>query len=153
VAARERKWNTRSGRANFHTAPQMFAGDVTSYKDEGVFQLMTLRSNDQFNTTVYDYNDRFRGVSGTREVVFANAADIAAMGLSAGAKVDLETVSSDGRLRAVRGFMLVALDMPRGSLGAYFPEANPLVPLAHHDTKALTPGYKAIPVRMSAHRL
>ena len=150
VAARERKWNTRSGKANFLTPKHLFAGDTESFGQAGVLQLITLRSNDQFNTTVYGYRDRFRGVEGTRRVVFMNAADIAAHGLRDGMSVDLETVSADGIARAVRGFRLVVYDIPRGSVGAYFPEANPLVPLGHHDRKALTPAYKAIPVRISA---
>jgi molybdopterin-dependent oxidoreductase alpha subunit len=149
LAARERKWNTRSGKANFIVPTQLFAGHVESFGQDGVMQLITLRSNDQFNTTVYGYDDRFRGVKGTRMVVFMNPADLAATGLAADELVDLTTAIEDGVERVVRGLRIVAYDIPPGCIGAYYPEANPLVPLSHHDTKAHTPAYKAVPVRVS----
>ncbi|HEY1751715.1 MAG TPA: FdhF/YdeP family oxidoreductase [Caulobacteraceae bacterium] len=149
LAARERKWNTRTGKANFVAPTQMFAGDAESFGREGVLQLVTLRSNGQFNTTVYSYEDRFRGVKGTRMVVFMNAADIERLGLAEGDMVDLTTAIDDGVARVVRGFRVVAYGIPEGCVGAYYPEANPLAPLSHHDTKAQTPAYKAIPVRVS----
>ena len=149
VAARERKWDTRSGRANFIVPSQLFAGHVASFGQAGVLQLATLRSNDQFNTTIYGYHDRFRGVIGTRLVVFMNAGDVAAMGFAAGEFVDLTTAIDTGTERVVRGLQIVPYDIPAGSCGAYFPEANPLVPLSHHDTEAHTPAYKAVPVRIS----
>ncbi|RAK52277.1 FdhF/YdeP family oxidoreductase [Phenylobacterium deserti] len=149
LAARERKWNTRSGKANFITPTQMFAGRPESLGEAGVLQLLTLRSNDQFNTTVYGYHDRFRGVKGTRLVVFMNAADIADLGLAADMFVDLETVIEDGVSRTVQGLRIVPYDIPKGCIGAYYPETNPLVPLGHHDKQAHTPAYKAVPVRVT----
>ncbi len=149
VAARERKWTTRSGRANFMVPNQLFAGHVATFGAAGVLQLATLRSNDQFNTTIYGYHDRFRGVTGTRLVVFMNAADIAALGFTGGEFVDLTTAIDTKTLRVVRGLQIVPYDIPAGCCGAYFPEANPLVPLSHHDTAAHTPAYKAVPVRVS----
>jgi molybdopterin-dependent oxidoreductase alpha subunit len=149
LAARERKWNTRTGKANFLIPDQLFAGHQASFGQDGLMQLMTLRSNDQFNTTIYGYDDRFRGVKGTRMVVFMNPDDIAAQGLEADAFVDLSTAIEDGAERVVRGLRVVAYDIPRGCVGAYYPEANPLAPLSHHDRKAHTPAYKAIPVRIS----
>jgi molybdopterin-dependent oxidoreductase alpha subunit len=149
LAARERKWNTRSGRANFKTPTQMFAGHQANYGQEGVLQLTTMRSNDQFNTTIYGYTDRFRGVHGTRRVVFMNPADIDKRGLRAGDLVDLRTAADDGVERVVRQFEVVSYEIPQGCCGAYFPEANPLVPLWHHDTKAHTPAYKAIPITVA----
>ena len=149
LAARERKWNTRSGKANFVTPTQMFAGRVDSFDQPGVMQLVTLRSNGQFNTTVYSYEDRFRGVKGTRMVLFMNPADVERLGLAKDDFVDLTTAIDDGISRVVRGFRIVPYDIPEHCIGAYYPEANPLVPLGHHDTKALTPAYKAIPVRVS----
>ena len=116
----------------------------------GVFQLATLRSNDQFNTTIYGYHDRFRGVKGTRMVVFMNQADIAGGGFAPGQVVDLHTAVDDGVARTVRGLRIVPYDIPAGCIGAYYPESNPLVPLWHRDTKANTPAYKAIPVRITA---
>jgi molybdopterin-dependent oxidoreductase alpha subunit len=148
LAARERKWNTRSGKANFITPTALFAGDARTFGQPGVLQLVTVRSNDQFNTTVYGFDDRFRGVKGTRTVVLMNRSDIAAQGLQDGDLVDVRTVADDGVERVVRGFRVVPYEIPEGCLGAYFPEANPLIPLSHHDTKALTPAYKATPVRL-----
>ena len=149
LAARERKWNTRSGKANFVTPTQMFAGHVDSFDQPGVMQLVTLRSNGQFNTTVYSYEDRFRGVKGTRMVLFMNPADVERLGLAKDDFVDLTTAIDDGISRVVRGFRIVPYDIPEHCIGAYYPEANALVPLGHHDAKALTPAYKAIPVRVS----
>lgn len=149
LAARERKWNTRSGRANFKVPPRLFAGDAASHGKAGVLQLTTVRSNDQFNTTVYGYRDRFRGVDGTRMVVFMNAADIAGLGFVAAELVDLTTAIDDGVERVVRQFRVVPYDIPRGCCAAYFPEANRLVPLGHHDEKAKTPAYKALPVKLT----
>ncbi len=147
VAARERKWNTRSGKANFIVPTQMFAGMVSSFEQPDVLQLITLRSNDQFNTTIYGYDDRFRGVKGTRMVVFMNAVDIAKLGFRDGEFVDLTTAIDDGVERVVKGLRIIAFDIPAGCIGAYFPETNPLVPLSLHDKKAHTPAYKAIPVK------
>lgn len=148
IAARERKWNTRTGKANFIVPTQMFAGKADSFDQPGVLQLITLRSNDQFNTTIYGYDDRFRGVKGTRMVVFMNAEDVADRGLKDGEFVDLSTAIDDGTERIVKGLRVIVYDIPKGCVGAYFPETNPLVPLSHHDPKAHTPAYKAVPVTM-----
>lgn len=150
VAARERKWNTRSGKANFLLPTVMFGGTGESYGEAGVLQLTTVRSNDQFNTSIYGYHDRFRGVNGTRMVVFMNGADATALGVAADDLVDLTTAIDDGHSRVVRGLRVIPYDIPRGSCAAYFPEATPLVPLGHHDLHAHTPAYKAVPVRVSA---
>lgn len=146
IAARERKWNTRTGKANFIVPTQMFAGKADSFDQPGVLQLITLRSNDQFNTTIYGYDDRFRGVKGTRMVVFMNPEDVADRGLKDGEFVDLSTAIDDGTERVVKGLRVIVYDIPKGCVGAYFPETNPLVPLSHHDSKAHTPAYKAVPV-------
>ena len=149
LAARERKWNTRTGKANFVTPARMFAGAAENYGAAGVFQLTTMRSNDQFNTTIYGYHDRFRGVRGTRMVVFMNVADMDRAGLARDDFVALTTAIDEGVVRSVSGFRVVPYSIPEGCVGAYFPEANPLVPLGHHDTKAHVPAYKAIPVRVA----
>jgi molybdopterin-dependent oxidoreductase alpha subunit len=149
LAARERKWNTRSGKANFLMPTRLFGG-AREWKDgSDVLQLTTFRSNDQFNTTIYGYRDRFRGVSGSRRVVFMNPLDVERLGLSAKDMVDLTTAIEDGRRRTVSGFRVVPYNIPQGCCGAYMPEANPLIPLDHHDDHAHTPGYKATPVRVS----
>jgi len=153
VAARERRWSTQSGKANFLLPTRLFAGAEGTQSQAGVLQLTTFRSNDQFNTTVYGYHDRFRGVRGTRLVLFMNPRDIAALGLEGDAAVDIETAIGDGMTRRVEGFRVVPYDIPAGCCGAYFPEANPLVPLDHHDARAHTPAYKAVPVRVARSRL
>lgn len=148
VPARERKWNTPNGKANFLTPKQLFAGIAASGDASQVLQLMTLRSNDQFNTTIYGYSDRFRGVEGTRHVIFMNEADIETLGLAAGEAVDVETATDDGTRRRVHGLQIVPYNIPRGCAGAYFPECNPLMPLWHHDAESKVPGYKALPIRV-----
>lgn len=147
VPARERTWTTKSGKANFITPGMLFAGSETI--DPDVLQLATLRSNDQFNTTIYGYEDRFRGVKGTRHVIFMNGVDIRRMGYVAGEAVDLTTAIDLATSRIVRGFQIVPYDIPAGCAGAYFPECNPLVPVSHQDGHSKVPAYKAIPIRLS----
>jgi molybdopterin-dependent oxidoreductase alpha subunit len=146
VPARERKWVTANGKANFLTPPQLFP----DFKAEGadVLFLTTLRSNDQFNTTIYGYTDRFRGIEGTRHVLLMNPVDIERLGLAAGDAVDLVTAIGTDRTRSVRGLRVVAYGIPAGSCAAYYPEANPLFPLPHHEPEAKTPGYKLLPVHV-----
>jgi anaerobic selenocysteine-containing dehydrogenase len=148
LPARERRWVTPNGKANFITPPRLFP-QFETVGDEQVLHLATLRSNDQFNTTIYGYGDRFRGVDGTRRVVFLNAADIARLGFVDGDRVDLVTAIDPETKRMISGFRIVAYDIPRGCCAAYYPEANPLFPLSHHDEKAKTPAYKLLPVRLS----
>ncbi|MGX9988548.1 FdhF/YdeP family oxidoreductase [Rhizobium sp. Z1P35] len=148
LPARERRWVTPNGKANFIT-PQRLFPQFEGVGDERVLHLMTLRSNDQFNTTIYGYSDRFRGIDGTRRVVFVNAADIARLGFVAGDFVDLSTAIEPETRRMISGFRIVPYDIPVGCCAAYYPEANPLFPLDHHDEKAKTPSYKLLPVRLS----
>jgi molybdopterin-dependent oxidoreductase alpha subunit len=147
--ARERDFTeSASGKANFVRPTALNATGFVDKND--VFRLMTLRSNDQFNTTVYGYEDRFRGVSGTRDVLFANAADMARLGLQAGQIVGLSTDAADGVVREHRGLRLVPYDIPEGCLGAYYPECNDLIPLGHYAKESYTPAVKAVPVRILA---
>jgi len=117
-----------------------------------VFTLFTTRSHDQYNTTIYGHDDRYRGVFGQRRVVFINAADIKHLGLRDGDWVDLHTAWSDGVQRRADRFKLVAYDIPRGNLAAYYPETNPLVPLSSIAIEAGTPTSKSIPVILVAHQ-
>jgi molybdopterin-dependent oxidoreductase alpha subunit len=150
VPPSERMWKTASGKANFMAyAPK---GGDPRQGDPSVMLLTTLRSHDQYNTTVYGQNDRYRGVFGRRDVIFANPQDIAERGLTAGDAVDLAAAFDDGDERVVRAFTIVARDIPRGCLAAYYPEANVLVALDDHDQRSGTPAYKSVPVRLSAHR-
>ncbi len=111
-------------------------------------RLITTRSNDQFNTTVYGYSDRFRGVEGTRQVVFMNEKDIARLGFKAAETVTLATVADDGVKRELKGLRIVPYSIAEGCIAAYFPECNVLVPMWHHDERSLTPAVKSVPVRV-----
>ena len=142
-SARERRFETATGSARFtcHALPDLALAP-------GRWRLTTLRSHDQFNTTVYGLDDRYRGVSGDRRVVFAHPADIAAAGLVPGDRVDV-TSHFGSETRGVAGFALVAYDLPRGCAAAYFPEANPLVPLDDTAEKSQTPAYKSIEISIA----
>ncbi len=148
LPARERKWVTSSGKANFITPERLQPEMAIQGETDSVLLLASLRSNDQFNTTVYGYTDRFRGVKGTRLVVFVSRTDLERLGLAEGDAVDLTTALA-GPERVVRGLRVVEYDIPAGSCGAYYPEVNPLFPLSHHDAKSKTPAYKALPVRVT----
>ncbi|MCJ9669658.1 MULTISPECIES: FdhF/YdeP family oxidoreductase [unclassified Neorhizobium] len=149
LPARERKWVTRNGKANFITPDRLFPELPTEAMGEDVLHLASLRSNDQFNTTVYGYSDRFRGVDGTRQVLFVNPQDIERLGFADGDIVDLITAIDPETRRTVQGFRILAYDIPKGCCGAYYPETNPLFPLSHHSPQAKTPSYKLLPVRLS----
>ncbi len=155
VASRERQWLTASGKAQFvvHALdPDSPLHRARRRHGERVLVLATIRSHDQYNTTVYALNDRYRGVYGRRDVVFIHPADRQALGLAEGAKVDLDTVWDDDVPRRVPGFTLVDYDIPRGCIAAYYPETNPLVPLASAADGCGTPASKSIPVLLSPAR-
>lgn len=144
--ARNRDWKTASGKANFLLPNGLSA---TGFQDApGVLRLITLRSNDQFNTTIYGYEDRFRGVSGTREIVFMNAADMSRHGLVEGDAVTLVTHADDDVLREVSGLRVIGYSIPEGCIGAYYPECNPLIPVWHHAEESKVPAAKSIPVTL-----
>ncbi|MBO9523299.1 MAG: FdhF/YdeP family oxidoreductase [Nocardioidaceae bacterium] len=114
---------------------------------EGRLVLQTMRSHDQYNTTIYGLDDRYRGVKGDRRVVLVNPADLAELGFAAGDTVDVISEWEDGE-RRVSGFTLVGYDTPRGNAAAYYPETNPLVPLDHTARGSNTPVSKAIVIRL-----
>ncbi|WP_398466552.1 FdhF/YdeP family oxidoreductase [Tardiphaga sp.] len=147
--ASERKWDTPTGKANFLFNPKLRDQDDDAPETPHL-QLMTMRSHDQFNTTVYSNNDRYRGVSGERMVAFMNAADMAELGLSEGSMIEFSAASLDGIERRVSGFKVVAYDVPKGCCGAYFPETNALLPLSHRDERSNTPAAKSVPVFVTA---
>ena len=137
-AARNRVFNTASGKAQFtiHELPQhQLAPDQ--------FLMMTIRSHDQFNTSVYTLNDRYRGISNGRRVVFLNEDDIAAAGLRARQVVDLVS-HFEGEERIARRFVIVPYDIPRRCAATYFPEANVLVPVRSVAVKSNTPASKSV---------
>ena len=142
--ARTRDFETPSGRARFTRLP---LPDVAP--GDGRLLLTTIRSHDQFNTTVYGFDDRYRGVRGDRRVVFLNREDMARAGLRADQRVDI-TSYFRGETRSLRGFRVVPYELPRGCAAAYFPEVNPLVPLDSIDEGSRTPAYKSIPISILA---
>ena len=151
-SAGRREWRTATGKARF-VAHGLVAEDdpLPDVADARVLTLTTVRSHDQYNTTIYGLQDRYRGVHNTRRALFANADDIAALGFKPGDAVDIESLHRDGARRRVHGFVLAAYDIPRGCLAAYYPETNPLVPLDSYAERARTPTSKAIPVVLHPH--
>uniref|UniRef100_S0DGT0 Putative molybdopterin oxidoreductase n=1 Tax=termite gut metagenome TaxID=433724 RepID=S0DGT0_9ZZZZ len=148
--AAHRQWKTESGKAEFNLPAGLNAAGFDDA--EGRYRLMTLRSNDQFNTTIYGYHDRFRGIKGTREVVLMNEGDMAKAKLAEGDTVSLIGDSGDNSQRRVDGLRVVRYDIPAGCLGAYYPECNVLIPLAHHALESHVPAGKSVPVRLEKAR-
>ncbi|HMB57096.1 MAG TPA: FdhF/YdeP family oxidoreductase [Arenimonas sp.] len=143
-SAGERRWRTAAGRAIFfpHPIPRTQAPG-----DAALLNLTTLRSHDQYNTTIYGFEDRYRGVSGERRVCFINAGDLQRLGFQAGQWVDIVSVWHDGE-RIAKRFLLVEYDIPVGCVASYYPETNGLVPLDSVADRAGTPTSKSIPVRL-----
>ncbi|ORV16672.1 FdhF/YdeP family oxidoreductase [Mycobacterium celatum] len=142
-----REFPTSTGKANFAVNPLQWVP-----VPDGRLVLQTLRSHDQYNTTIYGLDDRYRGVKGGRRVVFVNPADIAKFGLKAGDRVDLVSEFTDGdgvvQERRAKDFMVVEYCTPVGNAAAYYPETNALVALDHVAAKSNTPVSKAIVVRL-----
>jgi molybdopterin-dependent oxidoreductase alpha subunit len=115
---------------------------------EGRLLLQTLRSHDQFNTTIYGLDDRYRGVKGGRRVVFVHPDDVVALGFAVGDHVDLVSEWQDGSERTTPNFRIVAYDQPRGCAAAYYPETNPLVPLGSKAEGSNTPTSKSVVIRL-----
>ena len=141
--ARARRFDTPSGRAHFRVHP--LPEDALP---PGRFRLTTIRSHDQFNTTVYGFDDRLRGLKGDRRVLLLHPQDVAEAGLRAGQAVDL-TSHFRGETRRLRGFRVVPYDLPRRCAAAYFPEANALVPLESQAERSHTPTYKSIEISIT----
>ncbi len=140
-----RVWPTATGKAMF----SVFEGVDENARGEGenVLRMVTLRSHDQYNTTIYAMDDRYRGVSGRRDILFMNEEDMAGLGLEHGDRVDIETALPNSTQR-LEDITLVAWSIARGTVGAYYPEANVLVPLDYIDKESGTPSYKSVPVRL-----
>jgi formate dehydrogenase major subunit len=149
IPPRDRIWNTSTRRANFILFPGLDEDPPVS--DPSMLRLATLRSHDQYNSTIYSLDDRYRGVFGGRMVVFMNEADMRERGIAEGDQVAIEALADDGRRRIVTGFWVKPHSIARGSIGAYYPETNPLLPLAYHDLKSGTPAAKSIPVIVRRH--
>jgi len=142
VGPSERIWKTPDGKAQF------IVSEKKSNRGDAPLLLTTIRSHDQYNTTIYGLDDRYRGVAGRRDVIFANEVDLAMMGLSHG---DLVCVTTEEG-RTLEGFTVIAHAIARGCLAAYYPEANCLIPLEDYDPVSGTPAYKSVPVTMRAAR-
>jgi molybdopterin-dependent oxidoreductase alpha subunit len=136
-AASHREWNTQSGKVELTVQPlprhALRAGELL---------MMTIRTHDQFNTTIYELNDRYRGVVGERNVIFMNAEDIKALELG-------ETVTLSAGTQSLRGFRVIAFDIPRGNCATYFPETNALVPLDSFADESRTPTSKSVAIKVT----
>ncbi|MBV9488074.1 MAG: hypothetical protein JO246_18725, partial [Frankiaceae bacterium] len=143
----ERRWPTKSGRA------EITVNDLEWPPcPPGRLLLQTIRSHDQFNTTIYGLDDRYRGVRKGRRVVFVNPVDLEALGFADGDVVDLHSEWRDGIDRIAEHFRVVAYPTARGCAAAYFPEANALVPLDSQADRSGTPTSKAIVLRLEPAR-
>jgi molybdopterin-dependent oxidoreductase alpha subunit len=141
----ERRWDTPSGKAQF--IAWSCTRNVAHPPD--TLGLTTIRSHDQYNTTIYSLGDRYRGVTGRRDIVFMNAADLREHGLEHGDCIDVETALDLPHPLRLRNMTAVEFDIARGSVATYYPEGNCLVPLSYHDPASGTPSYKSVPVRIS----
>ena len=139
---KERNFNTASGKAHFTVNPI-----PKNQKSDDEFFMMTIRSHDQFNTTIYGMNDRYRGIKNERRVVFMNPKDIEKIGLKSQSKVNLIN-NCDGKHREVNNFIVVPYEIPEGNIATYFPETNPLVPITSFAKGSLTPASKMVKVRI-----
>ncbi len=137
--ASDRIWKTASGKAHFTTGPlpdlQVATHQLT---------LTTIRSHDQFNTTIYGLDDRYRNVHGEREVLFMNPSDMAEHGLNNFDRVDITSHDAEGKERRVTNFKIIPYDIPKGCTAAYYPETNPLVPVTSFADKSHTPSSKYV---------
>jgi anaerobic selenocysteine-containing dehydrogenase len=143
--ARERVFLTPSGRAEFSLAP--LPDDVD--QDEGRLTLATVRSHDQFNTTIYANDDRYRGLKGLRTVVFMNEDDMRDRGLDEFDLVDVTSISKDQSTRTVHGYRAVRYDIPPGCAAGYMPELNVLCGIADFSTQSEQPVTKHLVVTVT----
>lgn len=144
-SARELEWNTTKGKATFWTGALPEAVEHQQARGTpGRYVLQTFRSHDQYNTTIYGMDDRYRGVYGERQVVFMNEADMADIGVEAGDRADIVGEFDDGVERIARDFRFVPYDIPRGCIAGYYPEMNVLVPLASSGDESYTPTSKSV---------
>lgn len=147
LPARVRDWRTPNKKANFHV-PNDFFEQHEEVRSEDSFDLVTLRSNDQFNTTVYGLKDRYREIFGTREVLLMNPNDIDRLGLRAADRVDVYGDDSDGHRRAVTGLQVMPYNIPERCCAGYYPECNALIPWWHHAKESKTPAAKLVRIRV-----
>jgi molybdopterin-dependent oxidoreductase alpha subunit len=142
--AKERVWDTPNNKANFSSA----ALSVFQTKEDSRLILQTLRSHDQYNTTVYGLDDRYRGIGNERMIIFLNPDDMKDRGIKPVQKLKITSHWEDGE-RHAEGFLAIPYEMPRGSAAAYFPEANVLVPIDSTADISNTPTSKAIEISLA----
>lgn len=144
-------WKTQSEKAQFSVRPlptSIFHEQSISEqsKHTTIFTLQSLRSHDQYNTTIYGLNDRYRGISNERNVIFINEKDANKLKLSPGELINITSIWEDNQTRKIENFKVVYYDIPRGNLAGYYPETNPLVPLDSFGDRSFTPTSKSIAV-------
>ncbi|WP_263224605.1 FdhF/YdeP family oxidoreductase [Pseudomonas alabamensis] len=153
--AGSRVWKTPTGKANFKAnllPDTLIDARVLASGQVPDLVMQSMRSHDQYNTTIYGLDDRYRGVRGQRDVIFVNEADIMRLGFVPGQKVDIVSLWGDQVERRVNGFTLLAFDIPGGQAAAYYPEVNPLVPLDSIGDGSHTPTSKFVAIRLEAPR-
>lgn len=142
-SAKNRVWNTPTNKANF------IVNQTPNLKlKNNHLSLMTIRSHDQFNTTIYDTNDRYRGIKNKRKVIFLNEKDINKLGFKNGDFVNIQSHSKDKIKREVLNFEIISYDIKEGCAASYFPETTPLVSIEHFDKQSFTPSYKFIDITL-----
>ncbi len=143
VGPSNRIWDTSDGKGHFivHADADGAGGNA-----DAPMVLTTIRSHDQYNTTIYGHNDRYRGITGRRDVVFVNSDDLAEAGLRHGDLIDVVTATG----RILERQVAIAHAIARGSVAAYYTEANHLIALDDHDFESGTPSYKSVPVHLRA---
>ena len=137
-----RTFKTKNGLANF------VSSDITYAKSLDKFMMMTIRSHDQYNTTIYGLDDRYRGIKNGRRVVLMNDKDIVNLGLSKGSMVDLSSEMKSGLVVSPNWFV-VPYEIPEGNIATYFPESNLLIPLDSVADRSNTPTSKSVPISIS----
>ena len=148
-AASSRHWNTPENKAIFcdDNLPTKLAHEIAeSMTDKSILTLQTMRSHDQYNTTIYGMDDRYRGVYGERNVLFISAEDMTKQKLKSGDYVNIRSISNDNIERSISNFKVIEYTIPVGCVAAYYPETNPLVPLENIADDCGTPTYKSIAV-------
>ncbi|HYI24151.1 MAG TPA: FdhF/YdeP family oxidoreductase [Thermomicrobiales bacterium] len=145
--ARERVFVTGSGRAEFSHGTLHDA-----IPTDGRLMLSTMRSHDQFNTTIYSNDDRYRGVKNLRTLLFMNAGDMIDRGIAEFARIDITSIASDGTRRSVYGYQAVGYDIPRGCAMGYMPELNVLCPIVDYSDASRQPVMKHLPIEVTLAR-
>ena len=156
-SAAQLQWNNEQGKALFglHQLPIDIVNiaedkiDELQQKNQPLYTLQSLRSHDQYNTTIYGMDDRYRGISNARNVLFINKKDALKQGLKDNDYVDITSIWPDNQNRSVKNFILCFYDIPRSNLAAYYPETNPLVPLDSFGDRSYTPTSKSVAVIIS----